>query len=127
MVIHNHGSEEGEGLACNELRLPDGSLKGKCLMTEKESEMPEKECAPTECQEQAKKIVADYIKSRYEKEMEFDVFVTQFTYVGMTWKASLSTTLPESAHFVVEYYALKDTTTLKVYALTTTAAITRAL
>ena len=31
MTIHNHGPEEGAGLACNELRLPDGSLKGACL------------------------------------------------------------------------------------------------
>lgn len=32
MAVHNHGSEEGEGLECPELRLPDGSLKGRCLM-----------------------------------------------------------------------------------------------
>jgi hypothetical protein len=31
-VIHNHGSEEGAGLSCNELRLPDGSRKGACLV-----------------------------------------------------------------------------------------------
>lgn len=34
MTVHNHGSEEGEGLACAELRLPDGSLKGACLMND---------------------------------------------------------------------------------------------
>lgn len=92
-------------------------------MTEKESAMPTEECAPPECQEQAKQIVADYIKVRYEKEMEFDVFITAYTNVGLTWKATLSTTLPNSAYFIVEYYALKDTTTLKVYALTETRTL----
>jgi hypothetical protein len=32
VTVHNHGSEEGEGLACPETRLSDGSLKGRCLM-----------------------------------------------------------------------------------------------
>lgn len=32
-MIHNHGSEDGEGLGCPELRRPDGSLKGKCLVS----------------------------------------------------------------------------------------------
>jgi len=32
MPVHNHGFEEGAGLSCNELRLPDGSIKGRCLM-----------------------------------------------------------------------------------------------
>lgn len=31
MAVHNHGSEEGEGLACNEALQPDGSLQGACL------------------------------------------------------------------------------------------------
>lgn len=33
MAVHNHGAEEGAGLACNELRLPDGSLRGACIVT----------------------------------------------------------------------------------------------
>ncbi len=33
-MIHNHGAEEGEGLACNEFRLPDGSIMGACLLTQ---------------------------------------------------------------------------------------------
>lgn len=32
MTVHNHGTEEGRGLNCGELRLPDGSLKGECLI-----------------------------------------------------------------------------------------------
>jgi hypothetical protein len=32
VVVHNHGAEEGRGLACNESRLPDGSLRGACMM-----------------------------------------------------------------------------------------------
>jgi hypothetical protein len=31
MAVHNHGPEEGPGLACNESRLSDGSLRGACL------------------------------------------------------------------------------------------------
>lgn len=34
MTVHNHGSEEGAGLACNESRLPDGSLIGACMRDE---------------------------------------------------------------------------------------------
>ena len=29
MSVHNHGTEEGDGLACREVRI-DGSLKGEC-------------------------------------------------------------------------------------------------
>lgn len=122
-MIHNHGSEEGEGLACNELRLPDGSRRGKCLMTEKESEMTKQECAPAVCQTQARQIVRDHIQTRYEKQMEFDVFVTMFTHIGLSWKAILTTTLPNSAFFSVDYYALEDKTTLRIYALTETQTI----
>lgn len=31
MSIHNHGSEEGDGLSCPETRQDDGSLQGKCM------------------------------------------------------------------------------------------------
>lgn len=31
-MIHNHGSEEGPGLSCNELRLPNGTRIGSCLV-----------------------------------------------------------------------------------------------
>jgi hypothetical protein len=39
MAVHNHGAEEGAGLACNELRLPDGSLRGACLMDDEYLEL----------------------------------------------------------------------------------------
>lgn len=29
--VHNHGTEDGPGLACRETRLPDGSLRGACM------------------------------------------------------------------------------------------------
>jgi len=32
MAVHNHGSEEGPGLSCNEVTLTDGSVKGVCLL-----------------------------------------------------------------------------------------------
>jgi len=32
MPVHNHESEEGAGLSCNESRLPDGSIVGTCLV-----------------------------------------------------------------------------------------------
>lgn len=34
MPVHNHGSEEGAGLICNESRLPDGSCRGACMSSE---------------------------------------------------------------------------------------------
>ena len=43
MAVHNHGTEDGPGLSCHELRMPDGSLKGACLRekhTKGESNMP---------------------------------------------------------------------------------------
>lgn len=33
MPVHNHGTEDGPGLACKETRQPDGSLRGACLPT----------------------------------------------------------------------------------------------
>lgn len=32
--VHNHGTEEGEGLACPETRLLGGQLMGKCVYEE---------------------------------------------------------------------------------------------
>ena len=29
--VHNHGAEDGPGLGCQELRQPDGSLRGTCM------------------------------------------------------------------------------------------------
>ena len=39
MNVHNHGTEDGPGLACKEFRLADGSLKGQCLIEERLSEL----------------------------------------------------------------------------------------
>lgn len=36
-TVHNHGFEEGRGLACRERRPPNGSLRGQCF-TEDEAE-----------------------------------------------------------------------------------------
>lgn len=30
-LVHNHGTEDGPGLACNERRLPNGQPRGACL------------------------------------------------------------------------------------------------
>lgn len=32
MVVHNHGAEEGPGLSCNQIRLPNGQFKGACVV-----------------------------------------------------------------------------------------------
>ena len=40
MVVHNHGSEEGAGLSCNELRLPNGQFRGACLVNEEKKIVP---------------------------------------------------------------------------------------
>lgn len=34
MTVHNHGTEEGDGLSCPESRQDDGSLKGECVKLE---------------------------------------------------------------------------------------------
>ena len=31
--VHNHGTEEGEGLACPETRLLGGQLRGACMVS----------------------------------------------------------------------------------------------
>jgi hypothetical protein len=36
--VHNHGTEDGPGLACREYRLSDGTLRGRCL---NETALPE--------------------------------------------------------------------------------------
>jgi len=158
MTVHNHGPEEGAGLSCNEIRLPDGRLKGACLMVYtthghhipgtilderpiqlarcggirtcrecqreaaevlgKEGNVPAQEVDPAECQETAKELVREYITARYETDKTYEVHVEMFTSVGKTWKAILSTSLPNSAVFTVEYYALKQETTLRIYAQT---------
>lgn len=38
MPVHNHGSEDGPGLRCNEVKLPDGTLRGVCLLTPEDLE-----------------------------------------------------------------------------------------
>lgn len=40
-MVHNHGTEDGEGLACPETRLPDGTLQGKCMARKSKSEIIE--------------------------------------------------------------------------------------
>ena len=36
MTVHNHGPREGAGLECVERRLPDGTLRGRCMEHEQE-------------------------------------------------------------------------------------------
>jgi hypothetical protein len=36
MPVHNHGTEEGAGLACREFRLSNGSIQGACMMSPEE-------------------------------------------------------------------------------------------
>ncbi|WPJ30593.1 hypothetical protein [Streptomyces phage Psst1] len=57
MPVHNHGPEEGAGLSCNEFRLPDGSLRGACLMSD---DIPTMVCAGDGC----KKTILDTFEGR---------------------------------------------------------------
>lgn len=77
-----------------------------------------KNCVPTDCIKRAERLVTKYIDKRYDKPFEYEIFVVSFTDIGLSWKSIMSTSLPNSGLFVVEYYALKDETTLRVYALT---------
>lgn len=31
MTVHNHGTEDGPGLACRETRMASGGLRGACM------------------------------------------------------------------------------------------------
>lgn len=82
--------------------------------------MPEMEIDPLLCKQKARAMVTEWIDARYGKEKAYNVYITAFTNVGKTWKATLHTSLPNSAFFTVEYYALKQETTMRVYAMTQT-------
>lgn len=45
--VHNHGAEEGRGLACREVRSPDGSLRGQCLAPAPAEDPDGQETTPT--------------------------------------------------------------------------------
>jgi hypothetical protein len=131
VTVHNHGTEEGEGLACPELRLPSGRLKGKCLLQEdvlrgdisintfrRAMGMSESiQNDPLWCQDRAKAMVTDHITNRYSEIVEYTVYIDSFVQIGLTWRAVLRTTLPNSGVYVVQYYALEQKTTLKAYAM----------
>lgn len=84
----------------------------------RESRMTQQELDPLTCKAKARKLVSEYIDTRYGSEKAYEVYITSFTDIGLSWKVVLTTTLPNSAFFTVEYYALKQETTLKVYAQT---------
>jgi hypothetical protein len=129
--MHNHGSEEGEGLACPELRLPSGQRKGKCLLQEdvlrgdisintfrRAMGMSESiQNDPLACQQQAKDMVVDHITKRYDGKVGYDVYIESFTVIGLTWRAVLRTSLPNSGVYVVQYYALEQKMSLRAYAM----------
>jgi hypothetical protein len=129
--MHNHGSEEGEGLACPELRLPSGQRKGKCLLQEdvlrgdisintfrRAMGMSESiQNDPLACQQQAKDMVVDHITKRYDGKVGYDVYIESFIVIGLTWRAVLRTSLPNSGVYVVQYYALEKKMTLRAYAM----------
>lgn len=129
-MIHNHGSEEGEGLACPELRLPSGQRRGKCLLEEdvlrgdisintfrRAMGMSDMQIDPLACQQQAKDMVVDHITKRYDGSAEYDVYIESFIVIGLTWRAVLRTSLPNTGVYVIQYYALERKMTLKAYAM----------
>ena len=74
-------------------------------------------CEPLECQEKAKQMVVDHITSRYDGTAVYEVYVESFIAIGLTWRAVLRTTLPNSGVFIVEYYALEKKMSLRAYAM----------
>lgn len=63
MAVHNHGPEDGEGLNCNELRLPDGSLRGACLITGEELAAVHRAKLPSEEEKRAREILFTFLAS----------------------------------------------------------------
>lgn len=72
---------------------------------------------PLDCQEQAKQMVTDHITKRYDNRAVYDVYIESFIAIGLTWRAVVRTTLPNSGVYVVEYYALEKKMTLRAYAM----------
>lgn len=71
-------------------------------------------------QEQAKKIIKDYVNEHLDKSdnmsiTEEDVYVVWFCKTLQNWKALLSTTLPDGQYYEVTYNGDKNETYLDVY------------
>lgn len=119
-MIHNHGPEEGAGLSCNELRLPDGSIRGACLMhirayakVDDGTAMEEKDCPAI-----AKRWVKEHIDSHYGAASElpaYELYVVLFAYILGNWKATVSTDMPDGKYYEVTYNAAKREAYLDEY------------
>jgi formylmethanofuran dehydrogenase subunit A len=72
---------------------------------------------PMVCQQQAKDMVVDHLTKRYDGAVQYDVYIESFIAIGLTWRAVLATTLPNSGRFVVQYYALERKMSLRAYAM----------
>lgn len=71
-------------------------------------------------QEQAKRIIRDYVNEHLDKTdgvsiTEEDVYVVWFSKTLQNWKALLSTTLPDGKYYEVTYNGDKKEVYLDVY------------
>lgn len=71
-------------------------------------------------QEQAKRIIRDYVNEHLDKTdgvsiTEDDVYVVWFSKTLQNWKAMLSTTLPDGQYYEVTYNGDKKEIYLDVY------------
>jgi hypothetical protein len=122
VTVHNHGSEEGEGLACPETRLSDGSLKGRCLMFVSEGiNNPGTGMVPKDFQQEAKHLVKDVIDNEiYESGPEsvkpvYELYVVWFAKTLQNWKALVSTDMNDGMYFEVTYNGDKGETYVDAY------------
>ena len=71
--------------------------------------------------DQARRLVFGYVKSRLEKTdthvtfAQDEVYVVWFSYVLGSWKALVSTTLPDGMYYEVTYNSQKNETYLDAY------------
>lgn len=63
----------------------------------------------------AKKIVTDYVKKKYGISQVFAVYIISFNYVHGSWKAFLSTTIPDGMCYEVKYVRTEKASYLKAY------------
>ena len=144
MTAHNHAPWEGEGLGCPELRLPNGDVKGKCivkddlikgvispnmfreiiwrneLMISSEgfnnpgTDMTDEE-GPTLAKKAVRRVIDRQAQSRGENPPAYELRVVWFAYILGNRKALVSTDVSDGKYFEVTRNAAMQETYVDEY------------
>lgn len=96
MAVHNHGTEEGEGLACREV-LVDGELKGACLRQDAERTVTESDPHSVYCPECRATYDFPWLKAQDCTCQPIQDFIVQHDTKRLQVNASVNTPARESA------------------------------